>query len=102
MKVYALMLNDMREPNIENIRTVKVADSREELINWYNERFVGEYQIRDGRWCKSFELGSELEWFNPVSWDALLHGDYFGGVMSFEIASIEQMENLKSARVYKR
>jgi hypothetical protein len=74
---YALLLNDMRQPNIENIQVVKVADTKQELVDWYNAQLAGE-PWHDGRWHKSFKSGSELEWYNPHG-NLDIENDYWGG-----------------------
>ena len=79
---YALMLNDMREPNIENLHCVKVSRDKQELIDWYKSQLAEESWI-DGKWHKSFKKDSELEWLNPVS-NLELENDYWGGVWSFQ------------------
>lgn len=75
---YALLLNDMRWPNIENIAVVKTAETPEELAAWY-EGQLAEEPYRDGQWGKSFKPGSELEWYNPPHDIRTLNG-YWGGI----------------------
>jgi hypothetical protein len=74
---YALLLNDMRSPNIENISVIRVSDDKQELIDWYKEQ-EAEQPWRDGKWGKHFKKGSELEWCNPCNLDLI--NDYFGGI----------------------
>lgn len=74
---YALLLNDMREPNIENIQIVKLSDARQELVNYYKSLLVEPYT--DGQWRKAFKKGSELEWFNPAV-TLENDNDYWGGI----------------------
>lgn len=78
---YALLLNDMRSSNIENIQVVKMSGTKEELVNYYKSLLVEPY-IDEGvphNWNKTFKRGSELEWFNPVhNLDRM--NDYWGGI----------------------
>lgn len=78
---YALLLNDMRSPNIENIKVVKVSNNKQELIDWYNSQLTTPYG--DGRWGKSFKKESELEWFNPAHELEKRENDYWGGIWTF-------------------
>jgi hypothetical protein len=75
---YALVLNDMRSPNVENVAVVRLADTREELVAWYAEQLAPE-PYRDETWGKAFLRGSDLEWMNPVH-DLALENDYWGGI----------------------
>jgi hypothetical protein len=75
------MLNDMREPNIENVQCVKVSSNKDELINWYKSQ-LSEKPWSDGRWGKSFKQGTQLEWFNSIH-DIDKENDYFGGIYTF-------------------
>lgn len=63
---YALLLNDMRWPHIENIGVVKTAETPRELADWYSGQ-LADAHWKDGRWGKAFKPGSELEWYNPHS-----------------------------------
>jgi hypothetical protein len=76
--MYALLLNDMRSPNIENIEVVRTAAAPDELIGWVTGQ-AAEQPWRDGHWNKFFRQGSELEWFNPPFSLGLLN-DYMGGI----------------------
>lgn len=78
MGKYALLLNDMRSSNIENIKIVKTADTRQELIDYYNGE-LADKQWSDKNWGKVFKKGSSLEWYNPV-YDLMVDNDYWGGV----------------------
>lgn len=83
---YALILNDMRQPNIENIEVVKIADTKEELMDWYKSMQVESYL--DGQWGKQFKKGSKLEWYNGVH-DLEKLNDYWGGI--WEVADNAQI-----------
>lgn len=74
------MLNDMRWPNIENIKTVKVSSDRQELVDYHNSLLVEPYST-DGKWGKCFKEGSELEWYNKG--DMLEDNSYWGGIYTF-------------------
>lgn len=75
---YALLLNDMRSPNIENLVTVATAETREELVAFHNGELAEEGWM-DGKWGKAFKPGSPLEWCNPSS-DLDSDDAYFGGI----------------------
>jgi hypothetical protein len=75
---YALLLNDMRSPNIENIEVVRTAETPRELAGWYMDQLADE-PWKDGQWRKAFKPGSDLEWFNPAA-DIRMLNDYFGGI----------------------
>jgi hypothetical protein len=75
---YALLLNDMRWPNVENIAIVTISDNRQELVDWYTAQ-LAEKPYQDGQWGKAFKPGSDLEWFNPVH-DLNVDNDYWGGI----------------------
>jgi hypothetical protein len=71
-KVYALLLNDMRESHIENIQIVRLARVRKDILDWYGEMACEPYTdvkafslSEKDVWRKYFRRGSELEWFNP-------------------------------------
>lgn len=75
---YALLLNDMRSSNIENIVTVRVDEDRAVLVRWYESQLAPE-SYRDGTWLKVFMQGSELEWMNPAH-DLTTDNNYWGGI----------------------
>lgn len=75
---YALLLNDMRMANIENINIVKISSNKQDLIDWYRDQ-EADKNWKDGRWGKHFKKDSELEWFNQVFCFKKLN-DYFGGI----------------------
>jgi len=79
---YGLMLNDMRESNIENIQCVKVSSNKQELADWYNSQ-LAESGWEDGRWHKVFKQGSQLEWANPAH-SLETENDYWGGIWTFK------------------
>ena len=78
MTSFALLLNDMRQPNIENIQVVRTAGTTDELAEWMKSQ-LAEQPWDDGRWRKAFKPGSELEWFNPPV-DLCKLNDYWGGI----------------------
>ncbi len=78
---YGLMLNDMRQPNIENLECVKVSSNKQELVNFYKEH-LAEKPYSDGQWRKIFKKNSPLEWFNNANLEK--ENDYFGGIYTFE------------------
>jgi hypothetical protein len=75
---YALLLNDMREANIENIAIVKISDDRQSLVDWYTAQ-LADKPYQDGRWGKVFKPASDLEWYNPRH-NLALTNDYWGGI----------------------
>jgi hypothetical protein len=74
---YALLLNDMRQPNIENIDVVRTASTIGELEDYYDSHLQEEWV--DGPYHKSFTKGSEFEWYNPIH-DIKKLNDYWGGI----------------------
>lgn len=93
VKVWILQLNNMRDPKIEISRIVAISDSREKLENWYNEQKTEAWtdESEPGKkWGKSFKKGSELEWYNPVSFikgppDSFGHGIYFQWIPKIDL-----------------
>jgi hypothetical protein len=73
---YVLMLNDMRDANIENLIAVRVG-TEEELHAFYGGERVEEYS--DGWWGKGFRAGGPLEWFNTI-YDITEKDAYWGGL----------------------
>jgi len=63
--MYALILNNMTEPNIENVEVVKAGNTRQELVDFY-KKHLAKKAWRDDKWGKAFKKDSPLEWFNPV------------------------------------
>lgn len=78
MSKYALLMNNMQSPNVENISIVKIADTKQELIDWYKAQ-EAEKSWTDGRWGKHFKKNSELEWYNPIH-NLDVENDYWGGI----------------------
>jgi hypothetical protein len=76
--MYALMLNDMRSSNVENIEVVRTGQTSEELADWYRDQLAPE-PWNDGRWNKAFKAGSDLEWYNPATSIDVLN-DFWGGI----------------------
>ena len=71
-KCCILYLNDMRSPQIEMLRHVVKAATKEELKAFLARERVESY--RDGRWGKVFREGGPLEWFNePWAHDERRH-----------------------------
>lgn len=82
MSKYALLLNDMRSPNVENISIVKISDNKQNLIDWYKSQLADKPYTDPGEphaWGKVFKKGSELEWYNGVH-DLEITNDYWGGI----------------------
>ena len=63
--MFALVLNDMRSSNIENLMVVKASENRQELVDFYKQN-LAEKPWEDGRWSKAFKKDSPLEWNNPA------------------------------------
>lgn len=96
---YALMLNDMRSSNIENLHCVKVSSNRDELVEFHKNELATE-GWRDENWWKEFKKGSVLEWCNPAR-DLLPEADnYFGGI--YEIDDRYSDEEIMNWHLYKR
>lgn len=66
VRVYKLILNDMRSPKIEMSEIVALSTDYQKLVDWYTSQIAPE-GWRDGQWYKSFAEGSPLEWYNPAS-----------------------------------
>lgn len=63
VRIWKLILNDMRSPKIEYTKIAVIGYTAEEVMNYYKSNRC-EYW-KDGQWGKSFKQGSLLEWFNP-------------------------------------
>jgi len=61
---WILLLNDMRSANVENVRPVACAATREELEAFVEAQRVETY-MDDGVWQKRFRKGGPFEWLNP-------------------------------------
>lgn len=77
VKVYILTLNLMRG-NSEDGEIVAISYEKEKLINWYMMQLAPAPFQEEGDpiftchgdshvWRKTFNTGSQLEWFNPCS-----------------------------------
>lgn len=80
---YALVLNDMRSPNVENVATVPgspISTDRKVVVDWYKEQ-LAEDSWRDGQWGKIFKKDSLLEWFNGGNLEE--DNYYWGGIYTF-------------------
>lgn len=75
--MYALLLNDMRSPNVENLDAVRTAAEPRELADWCMGQ--ASEMWRDGPWNKAFKADSDLEWYNPPR-DIRSLNDYWGGI----------------------
>lgn len=64
--MWILCLNDMRAPQVEILRPVCRAETREQLDDFIERERVASYS--DGHWNKNYRRGGPLEWFNPP-WD---------------------------------
>ena len=77
--MYAIVLNDMRSPNVENVVVVRISEDRQELVDWYREQLEPSGYYKDGTWGKVFKKGSDLEWFNPCS-NLEEDNNFWGGI----------------------
>lgn len=96
---YALVLNDMRQANIENIGYVHnspISKHRKEIVEFYNNELAEDVWM-DGKWSKVFKKGSPLEWFNNGS--VVKDNDYWGGIFSFSDDTSDEM--IKKFNLYK-
>ena len=66
VRMYKLVLNDMRFDHIEDSKIVAVSFDYEKLVEWYNSQ-IAPALWRDGRWGKTFAQNTPLEWCNPAS-----------------------------------
>lgn len=83
---YVLVMNLMRD-RIENATEIRRFDSLEELRLWYNGLLVAPYSEmgpsgmigeRDQMFNKTFQKGSELEWFNPLREEEFTTPNHWG------------------------
>lgn len=81
MRVYYLMLNDMRGP-CESLSTAAVSFDKELLKEYYKEMMVDpyidygmDYYGNSHNFRKFFKKESKWEWFNPIGWTGRI--DYF-------------------------
>lgn len=65
VRVYKLILNDMRDAHVETCTIAAISTEYEKLVEWYKSQIAPE-PWRDGRWHKVFAEGTPLEWYNPV------------------------------------
>ena len=83
VKVYKLILNPMRG-NMEDSRLVAIAYEKEKLLNWYTSFRAPEVIVEEGSpsfecqgnshtWRKTFNVGSPLEWYNPMDNENINH-----------------------------
>lgn len=94
--MFVLIMNDMREPNVENVRAVKVAENRQELVDFYFGELSESYN--DGKWGKAFKKGGPLEWYNPVG-DIVKIGLFGDGI--HEVPKDISAEKAMSIKKYK-
>ena len=71
VKLYFLIMNMMRNKS-ESQSLVIISDSREKIIQYYNDNIVPLYEDKimefegEHTYRKNFKKGSELEWMNPL------------------------------------
>ena len=92
VKLYILIMNDMRDPKIEMCSIVAVSTSLEALQRWEHDQRAPE-QWRDGRYNKTYSHFTDLEWKNPVSMDPDCL-DIFGQGVKIEWIDIRQLEDI--------
>lgn len=63
VKIYKLVLNDMRSPKIEHTEIAAVATTPRALTE-FMEREREPESYSDGTWGKVFRKGGPLEWYN--------------------------------------
>lgn len=82
--MYVLLMNDMRQPHVEDTQPVVCGHTAEEILalleqerhegGWTDEQIIrtDEGGIGMGRskrrWAKAFKKGSPLEWYNCSYW----------------------------------
>ena len=99
VRVFVLVLNDMRFPKIEMGRIVAVSTSYEKLVELYNSnKAESQYSenVNDYNWNKTFKKDSVLEWYNPVYSLELNYNDEFGHGIHDEWLDMEKWEYCKS------
>lgn len=94
VKLYVLIMNDMRDPKIEMCSIVAVSTSLEALQRWEHDQRAPELW-RDGRYGKTYSYLTDLEWKNPVSMDPINYErDPFGQGVKIEWIDIRQLEDI--------
>jgi len=90
VKIYTLVLNDIRATNIEiGTLTPHVAYEQQHLIDFIK----GEVESwKDGSWNKSFKKGSDLEWYNGLA--NVEDRDKFGHGVNWEWIGVKKVEEL--------
>ena len=66
VKIYCLILNDMRSSNIENKRYIACSFEKE-ILEKLLESEKADSPYRDGNWYKIYKKDSVLEWCNEAS-----------------------------------
>lgn len=93
VKIYTLVLNDMRSAKIENLTLTPYIATEMEVLEEWVESQMSDGKWQDGNWSKVFKKGSELEWFNrPSDLDGL--NNEFGEGIRWEWVEQEQLEIL--------
>ena len=100
IKVYKLILNDMRSAKIEYCDIAAFSTDYGKLVEWYKSQLAPE-PWRDGRWGKTFKEGSPLEWFNPAGSLELndTHSMWQHGIED-EWISMETFNEVKNSFLY--
>ena len=76
--IYALLMNDMRHPHVEDLTVVAVSTDRSELVDLCGRDYA---PWTDGHWYKTYRQGSQLEWFNEA--DVSVDRGYWGGIYPY-------------------
>ena len=94
VRVFKLILNDMRAPKVEHCTIVAVSDDYKRLVQWHNQQ-VAPQAWRDGRWSKTYKKGSDLEWYNIPESTVVNDTNLFGQGIQDEWIREELWETMK-------
>ena len=73
VKLYLLIMNDMRSAHIEDVSIVAVSTSLDALQRWEKDQRAPE-RWKDGRFNKTYSQFTSLEWKNPTNMDPEMYG----------------------------
>jgi len=104
--VWKLILNPMTS-NTESSELVAWSDDKDKLLEWYNNHIVTPY-TENGHstfechgtshdWYKTFEKGSILEWYNPMSPDGTVN--HYGQGLQCEWVNEDILPNIPWTKI---
>lgn len=97
VKLYLLIMNDMRSAHIEDVSIVAVSTSLDALQRWEKDQRAPE-RWRDDRWNKTYSKFTALEWKNPTQMDPELYStQYCEDGVKTEWVNIEELDRIMSS-----